>query len=98
MLFVIASPISFTRQSLLQLSRRKSLQRKKHVENISEQQNKNPKEEEAFNSTRWWYFESYSGNGVKRPCITMSITPGKKFLVISSDMYDGIKKHSAKSY
>ena len=28
----------------------------------------------------------------------MSITPGKKFLVISSDMYDRMTKHAAKSY
>ena len=28
----------------------------------------------------------------------MGITPGKKFLVISSDMYDRMTKHSAKSY
>ena len=28
----------------------------------------------------------------------MSFTPGKKFLVIPSDMYDRMTKHSAKSY
>ena len=28
----------------------------------------------------------------------MSITPGKKFLVIPSDMYDRLTKHTVKSY
>ena len=74
------------------------LAKKKRVENISRQQNKNPKEERAFNSTRWWYFEKYSGNGVERPCVLMSITPRKNLLVIPSDMYDRMTNHTAKSY
>ena len=52
---------------------------KKHVESISKQQNKNFNEEKTFNSTRWWYFENYSGHGVERPYTIMSITPGKRF-------------------
>ena len=35
---------------------------------------------------------------VERPYIIMSITPGKKFLVIPSDMYDRLTKHTVKSY
>ena len=98
MLFVIALPILFPRESPLQLSRRESLQRKNRVENISKQQNKNFKEEETFNSTQWWYFENYPGHGLERLYIIMSITPGKKFLVIPSDIYDRLTKNPVKSY
>ena len=49
------------------------------------------KEEEAFNSTRWWHFENYSGRSVERPGVIISITPRKKILVIPSDIY--VKAH-----
>ena len=55
---------------------------------LRKQQNKTPKEEEAFNSTQWWYFENYCGSGVECPGVIMVITPGKKFLVIPSIIFN----------
>ena len=99
MLFVIALPISFTRESLLQLSKSKFLQRKKNVlRTLVNSRTKTSRKKKTFNSTRWWYFQNYSGHSVERLYIIVSITPGKKFLAFPSVIYDRMIKHSAESY
>ena len=58
--------------------------KKKRIENIIKQQNQNPQETAILS--------------VERSCVIISIAPRKMFLVILSDMYNMMTKHSAKSY
>ena len=90
MLFDCVTNIIHQRIPIIAMEKGVLAKKKKRVGNISKQQDKNPKEERAFNSTWWWYFQNYA----ECPCVIMSITPGKNLLVIPSDMCDRMIKHS----
>ena len=93
MLFTTVSSTSFSKKSLLQLSKKEVLPRKKNaLTALSNSRTKTPRKNKLFNSTRWRDIKNYSGHGVKHYCVIMSIASGKKFLVIPSDAYDIYQK------
>ena len=83
---------------LITVKQKRALAKKKSVlRALSNSRAKTPRKENLL-IQNWWDIKNYSGRDIECPCVIMSVTHGKKLLVIPSDMCDMIKKHSAKSY